>query len=351
MATTTQYNPDPKLNETLFAAGTSKTVYALVTPETEAAKARVFGEGNVLAHDDAKQRRADYFDQFREAWTGKQDAYHRDFFAEWAQWASPVIDFDRDLYPFFYPTAGASEPLRQIIFDFAARGGKTINVLAGEYEGYKSQAEAAGLTVEEWDRSTVVRDVIDYVDELAEELFFISQPSAIDGNVWDEFNALVDLLPANTVIADVTYVGAVPQRAIKERFNLNAPAIRNVVFSLSKPFGLYYDRVGGVFSREKDLGLFGNIWFKSLTALSIGRQMMREYGVFDFPDRFANEQRVMTERASLALGIPFVPADVFILANAWGHRDVNELTRYLFRGEGLRLCLTPGMAKMIGIAA
>ena len=38
MATSTQYNPNQNLNAVLLDAGLSKTVYALVTPETERAK-------------------------------------------------------------------------------------------------------------------------------------------------------------------------------------------------------------------------------------------------------------------------------------------------------------------------
>lgn len=342
MSTVTQFNPNRNLNQTLLAAGTSKTVYALVTPETEAVKATVFG-------DAGSTDRAEYLSQFRDAWTGKQDAYHTAFFDKWIEWSSPVVDFDRTNFPFFYPTAGASEPLRQIIFSHAAKNpGGTIHVFEGEYEGYKAMAEAAGLKVYEhvrrdW-RSTLslVKGAVD--------LFCISQPSAIDGNVWEDFNEFVTFLPEHRgqfIVADVTYVGAVPESAIKERFNLNAPSIRNVVFSLSKPFGVYYDRVGGVFCREEDLGLFGNKWFKSLTALRIGTKLMEAHGVFDYPTRYAQVQQEMTDAASFDLDIDFTPADVYILATALRSED-EALGDYLRRGETLRICLTPGMADLLG---
>jgi hypothetical protein len=355
VATSTQYNPVPVLNIALQCAGLSKTVYALVTPETEAAKRGVF---------DAP----DYYDGFREAWTGKQDQTHVEFFDTWAEWSKPVVDLDRSLFPFYYPTAGASEPLRQIIFDLAAKrktGAPRIHFFEGEYEGYKAMAEAAGIGWVEHPRANW-DTLCDYdmpasgfpsewrgVRDGGLDLFFISAPSAIDGMVWSDFNAFLAAMPENSVVVDVTYVGAVPEASIKERFNLNAPSVRNIVFSLSKPFGLYYDRVGGVFCRDEDMGLFGNKWFKGLSGIAIGSAMMKAHNVFHFPTVYAEHQAKMAEDASTALGLDLKPADVFILAT--GVQTDAEITggpymsEYLTRAGKVRICLTPGMAKMIGM--
>jgi hypothetical protein len=353
MATSTQYNPNANLNAVLLDAGLSKTVYALVTPETERAKLAALG----YAEQDDQDR---FMNQFREAWTGKQNAYHEAFFDEWHKWSSPLVDLDRSLFPFTYPTAGASEPLRQIIFDFAAHGGKTVHVFTGEYEGYKAMGEAAGIRVVEhsrdnWRKTLPDRSLVSRVKSWfsrkpwsADNLICVSQPSAIDGNVWREFNDFVAAMPDNSVIADVTYVGAVPYLMIP-RFNLNAPSIRNVVFSLSKPFGAYYDRIGGVFSRTSDAGLFGNMWFKSLTALSIGRELMKRYDVFALPHRYREEQQIMCQNASEALKIKLTPSEVYMLATGVPEGD-GELNQYLTRAGRLRVCLTPGMSKMIGTA-
>lgn len=345
MATSTQYNPNADLNAVLLDAGLSKTVYALVTPETERAKRAALGY--------AEQNDQDRFmNQFREAWTGKQNAYHEAFFNEWHKWSSPLVDLDRTLYPFTYPTAGASEPLRQIIFDLAARDDHPrpprIHVFKGEYEGYRAQAEAAGLAVVEHDRDDW-QNAGGCVGAYGEnDMFFISQPSAIDGNIWRDFNEFVKTVPKNRLVVDVTYVGAVPYRMIP-RFDLNAPSIRAVVFSLSKPFGAYYDRIGGVFMREQDLGLFGNIWFKSLTALTIGRELMKRYDVFALPHRYRKEQEIMCQKAYDKLGLTLTPSDVYMLATGVPEGD-SELNQYLTRAGRLRVCLTPGMSKMIGTA-
>lgn len=344
---TTQYNPNHELNARLVAAGGSKTVYALVTPETEAVKDSLFNE------------RAEYFEMFRDAWTTKQDAYHREFFDLWHEWSKPVVDLDRGVFPHFYPTNGASEALRHLIYDFASKctrgDNPLIHVFEGEYEGYKAMAEAAGVAVMEWARG----DWRALVDRLNagncgwSHLVFISQPSAIDGMVWGDFNEFVrSIKMPNSVVVDLTYVGAVPEDAIGERFGMNVPSIKSVVFSLSKPFGVYYDRVGGVFTREEDAGLYGNIWFKNLTSLRLGSLLLKQFDVFYMPHAYRETQQAAVDKVAHELGITLCPADVYILARGDGISAADAaLVDYLRRPASgpMRVCLTPAMAKMIGM--
>ncbi len=353
MATLTQYNPNVPLNACLFEAGASKTVYALVRPEIEDIRENVLGS---ILFGDLTKARADYLTMFRDAWTSKQDAFHEDFFKEWVRWSAPVVeDIDRHLFSFYYPTAGASEGLRHLIYSHAAKGGQTIHVFEGEYEGYKAMAEAAGLKVVEWQRDG--RDgwhtpfggrfnrVASNIGR--EDIFLISQPSAIDGNVWPEFNEFISKMPNDSVIVDLTYVGAVPQYAIIERFNANQPAVRNIVFSLSKPFGVYYDRIGGVFAKTEDLGLFGNKWFKNLTSLALGTELLQQHQVFDFVERTTALQREACKHVGERLNIELTPSHVSILATAPAADD-DVLNRYLIRAGKIRLCLTPYISKKLG---
>jgi hypothetical protein len=341
MSTATQYNPNRDLNSELLAAGLSKTVYALVTPETEGLRAQI--------------QKEDYLAQFREAWTGKQDAYHEAFFTKWVEWSSPVVDLDRSKFPFYYPTAGASEAIRQIIFTHKSRYPKAvIHFFAGEYEGYKAMAEASLMEWREHHREnwrmmfepeTGTRGNPERMRQ--HDLFFISQPSAIDGMVWDEFNEFVAMMPAESVVADVTYVGAVPESAVREKFNLTDAAIHSVVFSLSKPFGAYYDRIGGVFCREEDPALFGNRWFKNLTSIRYGTLLMNNLSVFDLPHRYARVQQQAIKAAQQTIDAFIKPSDVYILGYNVEPTDT-DLGRYLLRDRTLRVCLTPLMADQIG---
>lgn len=337
MATATQYNPNTELNARLLAAGASKTVYALVTPETEAAKRATFGR--------FIPEQAEYFDMFREAWTGKQDALHEEFFDTWYEWSKPVVFFARKHYPYYYPTAGASEALRQLIFDMAAHSHNSpvIHIFAGEYEGYKAMAEAAGLSVMEHDRSAWPDQAVTISEG---DRFFISQPSAIDGNIWSKFNDFLATMPANSVVADITYVGAVSE--VRDRFELDSTSVSNIVFSLSKPFGGYYDRIGGVFCRTENLALFGNRWFKNLTSLAVGTKLLQHNDVFSLPKKYRFAQTRALVHASSELRMDFLPSDVFILGTA---APTNTgIGRYLSRAGKPRICITPAMSKMIGTA-
>jgi hypothetical protein len=351
MSTATAYNPQRELNRILLEAGASKTVYALVTPETEAAKDALFG-------DTHSPQRGAYKDMFRGAWTSKQDSYHREFFQTWLDWSSPVIDFNPDEFRFAYPTAGASEALRHMIYDWA-RGcspSQPIHVFKGEYEGYKAMAEACRIGCIEHDRDDwkglltrrLARPLHESFDQYSR--FYISMPSAIDGDVWQDFNAFLDMMPPNTVIVDATYVGGVPQSAIRERFNLRAPSVHAVVFSLSKPFGAYYDRIGGVFMREEDEGLFGNMWFKNLTSLALGTLLMKQNDVFKLPTKYAETQRLAVAAARSGIGFDFAPADVYMLATATDEGSDLPMAKYLRRAGNLRVCVTAAMANLIGTA-
>ncbi|BAV45270.1 hypothetical protein MesoLj113a_46480 [Mesorhizobium sp. 113-1-2] len=359
MATTTQYDPRQALDARLRQAGASKTVYALVTPEIESVKAELLGNSGGNGPDPI---RVAYLDQFRHAWTGKQNALHRRFFDTWLGWAKPMAPLNAADFPFSYPTSGASEPLFHLIADYGNRArierfSPRLVIFRGEYEGYKAYAEACGVAVAEYERHAW-RDVADTVEPL--DLLCLSQPSAIDGMVWPQANAFLRLLsqranPAQLVL-DLTYVGATAE-APPETILADAPCVSAVVISLSKPFGAYYDRIGGVFCRSENLGLFGNQWFKNLTSLQLGIRLMERFDVFAMARRYTGIQGSVAEHAGHALGLALTPADVFILAQAVaGAEHDPDLAAYLTRAPGAvdarpRLCLTPGMAERIGMAS
>jgi hypothetical protein len=348
---------DPELDRRVKSAGASKTVYALVTPQTEAAKNLILG--NFGAGPDAVRRF--HLEQFRDAWTGKQFAAHEAFLERWMAWASPVVAIDAAGFSWRYPTAGGSEALFHVIAAYGNRARSQsfrpeVHIFAGEYEGYRAYAESCGIAVVEHARSNweaVGRSLP------ATALFCLSQPSAIDGNVWPEANAFLALLAAGAersrVLLDVTYVGAIAEQPAA-RIAADSPAVLALVFSLSKPFGVYYDRIGGVLCRDSMPSLFGNQWFKNLASLQLGAALLERHDVFDLPRRYQSVQREAAAQIGNRLGLTLSPSDVCILAQAdpQSTRDL-ELAAFLRRPAGdptasLRLCLTPTMAEMIGTA-
>lgn len=339
--------PHEKLNEVLQKAGVSKTIYALVMPETERAVDDILGDKN-------SSLRAAFHGMYSEAWTQKQDAAHEGFFARWKAWSGPIVTADWNQFPFMYPTAGASEGLREAINSYGVSARvkgfqPTLHVFTGEYEGFSAYADAAGIPVREHSR----KDWQNALEAIGpHDQFYISQPSAIDGNVWPHFDEFASSLnamqPTAQLMLDLTYVGCVAAPFTVRADHPNIPA---VFFSLSKPMGAYYHRIGGFLSREAYPGLFGNKWFKNMLALRLGTEMMERYGVSELPEKYSRVQEQALTRANKNLGFTLLPSDVYLLGTMKPGERPTDLERYLTRGsageELVRVCLTPTMAKII----
>ena len=304
----------------------TKTVYSWVMPETEALIREV--QANPKFWGEIQNRH-------REAWTGKQDAYHEEFFETWLEWTSGVVNKPTGSY--YYPTAGSSEAIRESLAQMASiasyrphLGVPTIHVFGGEYEGYKALAEPYGIHVVTHDRAQWE----EAVDKIAASThkgrghrFYISQPSSINGCMWQEFPDFLDLVASTTeakVMLDICYVGTVPQDCYPDyKIPADHEVIDTVFFSLSKVFGLYYHRVGGMITHTEHPGLWGNKWFKNLTSLYLGTSFMQTHGVTELPDKYRDLQHeviVDIERGDTEgifnpkIGSDMIASDVFLLA-------------------------------------
>lgn len=378
---------NPDIKKALLDNGASGTIYALVMPESEAALSRVIDGGDrnqIIANamydwqaevgnlealdedgkgfptflierlDDA--RLTNYFSMYHEPWTQKQDAMHKKYFDTWLEWSSPIVNLPADDFGYRFPTAGASEGIYKVMAEFSARKnneGKVhkIHVFDGEYEGFSAYADALKIEVVKHDRAEweSVADKIGPDDQ-----FWISQPSAIDGNVWPHFEeltaAIADKQPTAEMVPDLTYVGNV---AREFSVDVDFPNVRSVIMSQSKPCGGYYHRIGGVLSRDPSASMFGNVWFKNLQSLAWATEMMNSHGVYDLPRKYAPAQEDAANRVGALLGIDGLePTDVFVLATApVPDRELNEVENAVLRGPEseriMRLCLTPTMTSLI----
>ncbi|WP_300973680.1 hypothetical protein [Sphingomonas sp. LHG3406-1] len=330
----------------LLRAGGSGTIYSLVMPESEAALEGLF-DGD----------REGLLDLYREAWTQKQDQMHEAYLEGWRDWSKPLVTHDPAAFPFAYPTAGASEGIFKLMSEYAANcraAGRvpSVHLFDGEYEGFPAFAASLSLPIVRHDRSRW-QEAVDAVPPHAQ--FWLSQPSAIDGAVWPQFEAFVaalaDARPEVELIPDLTYVGSV---ARDFRVSLDAPNIPAFVFSHSKPFGGYYHRVGGVFARDERPSLFGNRWFKNLLSLAWGTAMMRAHDCQALPRRYRSIQEEAARRCGEALGVRLEAADVMLLGTAPASADQPALAQSLWRGSPaervVRLCLTPTMAGLVDAA-
>lgn len=372
------------IKKRLLDAGASGTVYSLVMPESEsglsstvdgiedrvsvieeAIKWQLYPQAGMapnfqkIARDTdealAKIRDAELLNMYREPWTSKQDAMHKDYFKTWLDWVKPIVEIDAGDFEYQYPTAGASEGIAKMLAEFKANhpnpSEATIHVFQGEYEGFRAFAEALNIRVETHPRGLWENLVPNSIGE--HDQFWISQPSAIDGMVWPHFDEFVEKIheaqPNAQVIPDLTYVGSV---ARDFKVNVNHPNIPAVVMSQSKPLGGYYHRVGGVLSKQPYGTLFGNVWFKNLQSLKWATDMMKRYDVHELPRKYRAYQEEACVRVGKLLGQEdIVPADVSVLGIAPLTLNTKQELKPLLRGspfqEVIRVCLTPTMTTLI----
>lgn len=251
----------------------SLTVYSAVWPATERLMAQCYREETeaMLA-------------RHREAHRKHQDGMHESFFDAWAALAAPTLDWNPADFPEHYPTAGSSEAIREIL-RMAPWTQQSLVIFEGEYEGYEAIAGMQHTPIHVVRRADWAATLAEWNDRgppwHGQAQWWISQPSAIDGNVWPDFDAWLNALtelerrhPGSLQVwVDVSYLGVTtrPWRAA-----LTSPVIAGVVFSLSKAMGAYYRRIGGCWSRQPLPGLWGNRWFKNLDSLYLGERWLRE---------------------------------------------------------------------------
>ncbi len=340
-----------QIEQLLADLGVERTIYSLVMPETEAAVERVV---DGVATERAGEGRERFLAMYREAWTRKQDHVHEEMFEEWRSWVRPVAEVPAR-FAFSYPTAGASEGIKELVYSYGNRARRegfepAVHVFEGEYEGFRAYAEAVGVPVVLHDRGRW-RESIGSVEDHHE--LFLSEPSAIDGRVWGQLEQLCLALsrhaPNCRVHVDLTYVGCV---AREFEVALDAPNVRSVLFSLSKPMGIYYHRAGGLLSTAEVPGLYGNRWFKNLFSLALATELMRSHGVHELPARYRDEAQIPAiELVREPLGLDLRPSDVFLLATAPRTEEPSSIEQYLTRAAGshsqVRCCLSPRMSRIV----
>jgi hypothetical protein len=202
--------------------------------------------------------------------------------------------------------------------------------------------------------------------DLEGSAFYISQPSSLDGNIWYEFSDFVNLMnlyyPKVPVRVDICYLGSLANQFY--RIDLEKPNVDTVFFSLSKVFGVYYHRIGGVFHRNPQPTLYGNRWFKNAFSLVVGIKLMEAFKPDELPHKYDSVRQMVANQINDELFRRFGPtqsggserlsvysnriglSDAFPLANLWEIPE--ELAKALNRGtDNSRVCLTPALDKEI----
>ncbi|MBP9810527.1 aminotransferase class I/II-fold pyridoxal phosphate-dependent enzyme [bacterium] len=240
-------------------------------------------------------------------------------------------------FAFRYPGQGSSEGIFHLLVRLRTQGVTTIHVLRGEYEGYGAQAKNLGMRVVEHD--------LEAVHELIEPgYWFISNPSASNGNLLPE-QFLRSLLDAgHRVIFDLAYVGLTREYV----FDMSHPNIVAVVISFSKPYGVFRLRLGGfIFTREELPTFYGSKWFKDCERLLQALVLAESIGPDYLYPRYKPVQDAIIAALNARYQLGLVASDVLLLA-LLGKREAERLSsdqRAMIepykRGDYYRFCLTP----------
>lgn len=238
-----------------------------------------------------------------------------------------------------YPGAGSSEGLFHLLTRVKMiHGQDKINVIAGEYEGYGAQAGNLKMGCTQWRMDDPA------LDKLAPGWWFISNPSATNGNVLpNEFlQKLLDR--GHQVVLDLAYVGATAPRV----FDVSHENVRAVVMSFSKPYGVFRQRIGGfIFSREEVPSLYGSKWFKDVERQLQAAKLAVDIGPSTLFSKYRPVQEAIIAALNETYGLGMQAADTLLIANLSAANaaalpaDKLPLIEQFKRGDWYRFCLTP----------
>jgi histidinol-phosphate/aromatic aminotransferase/cobyric acid decarboxylase-like protein len=266
---------------------------------------------------------------------GALDAFHE-----------PIIDRVLDFhgqsvpalasFPHRYPTSGSEEGIREVMSLLREEGVRSIYVYRGDYEGYRAVAEQRGIQTVEVERGADPRG-------MAPGVWFLSNPSAIDGNILPDEDVHPIAEAGHRLFYDLAYLGSTPPH----RFDLSHPSVFAVALSFSKTYGLFYDRVGFTLARQPIPSLVANKWFKSVFALLIADAVVGGLAPEQLHRTYRPIQEAIVNQIRHDTGLPLQPSDAFLLAHlsaaaaAQLESPQRELIARFRRADGYRFCLTP----------
>jgi hypothetical protein len=114
---------------------------------------------------------------------------------------------------------------------------------------------------------------------------------------------------------------------------------------MSKPFGLYYLRIGAIFARYPLPTLEVNKWFKNVYSIMVASRVLANVNSLDLVQKYRQKQQKAVSRLNRNFGLKAKPSEVVLLANMPKEKieigdGEMDLTKYA-RGDTYRFCLTP----------
>lgn len=211
-----------------------------------------------------------------------------------------------------YTTAGSTEAMKSLMASWIARGKMTeLGVVQGEYSGYSFIAAGLGITEGKTHR---VPSLAEAGSPVNGRVWFVSNPSAVDGN-WHDDDVLQNFIESgHEVVIDYAYGGLTPDQHTTD---VSAPNV-TLVASPSKMFGVFNHRYTGVaYTQEAELALMDTTtWFRGVEALMNTLMLYKTFKPHELPRKYQTQQRVICEALGRQAGKEIKPSDNILMAHA-----------------------------------
>lgn len=239
-------------------------------------------------------------------------------------------------FQYRYFTPGSSQGIFHLLAESKARGTNKIHTFSGEYEGYREYGKTLGIETQEHDLNADL-------SELEKSVWFVSNPSAIDGNILRKGTIEALCNSGAEVNLDLAYAGSTQEQV----FDVRNPNIKNVFLSFSKPYGVFRFRIGFAFSREPIVSLYANKWFKDIERVLASLKLAEEIGPNGLHTKYKPVQERIVQKLNRDFSLGITSSDVLLLGYLKDKdaQDLNAEQREMIssfrRADGYRFCLTP----------
>jgi histidinol-phosphate/aromatic aminotransferase/cobyric acid decarboxylase-like protein len=235
-----------------------------------------------------------------------------------------------------YPTAGSEEGIREYMTLLQSQGVEQIYFWKGDYEGYRETARTRNIAAVavDYDRDPAT---------LPPGHWFLSNPSARNGMIVPPEKVLALAEAGHKVFYDLSYLGATAPSV----FDVSHPNVVVAAISFSKPYGLFYYRIGFMLCREAIPALYANKWFKNVYGLLIADKILDEIDQAKLMRKYKAIQSDIVERIDQAFELGLSASDAFLLAKlpatavAQLPAERQDMIGKFKRGDWYRFCLTP----------
>jgi len=253
-----------------------------------------------------------------------------------------LVDVHRDdvsglgKFGYRYSTAGSEEGIREFMSLLALRGVNQAYMWKGDYEGYRETGKTRGIRLEE----------VEFGEDpkrLKPGYWFLSNPSARNGLIIGNTAVRSICEAGHKVFYDLSYLGSTRPFV----YDLGHPNVVAAAVSFSKPYGLFYYRVGFLYTREEVPSLYANKWFKNIYGLMIAKAILERVDIASLAEKYKNLQREIVGEINREHGLGLHEADTFLLANLpcakveqFSEAKLTALQKFR-RHNFYRFCLTP----------